>query len=188
MPAPILFLSNASLMMRLSTEAASANREFNGAAMTAEVVPTAGDEVAVTTLDGVRHVRLGATSYALHLVFGQDWTAQGISTWLWTNAGLQAAVALKATEDPLGPNSPQIEGTVILAEGNYGGEAETWAEGEVTLPFLAKPGLRTSVAGTLEAPAGVEVLGDYRVTQRPPAPISAVLPEYAEAEPAALEA
>lgn len=164
MPAPILYLSNASVVMRLATESASANREWNGHCTTAEVVPSAGEEDSVVTLDGVRHVRIGVSAYALHLVFGQDWSASGISTWLWNNAGLAAVVGVRATLDPIGPNFPQMEGTVILAEGTYGGEAESWAEGEVTLPFTTKPSLRTSLTALAELP---EPTTEYRRAPTP---------------------
>ncbi len=178
----IIFLSNASVLMRLGTESASANREYNGTCNAATVEVTAGDENTVVTLDGVRHTRVGVSGYALHLAYFQDWTGSGLSQFLFNNEGLAATVAVKATTDPLDTNHPQIEGTVILVAGNYGGEAETWAEGDVVLPFVQKPVLRTALSQELMTLEDWMEGVDWRPSVYPPKPISAVLPDAGPVE------
>ena len=93
-PAPIIYLANATLTLKLL--AGPTPVEYNGHVTTAEVVPTAGDQVSTTTLDGLKHVRLGAPSYALHLAGHQDYSTTGLARFLWDNAGAQALFSLQA--------------------------------------------------------------------------------------------
>lgn len=150
---PIIYLADAELTLKLTGDVGTAP-SYQGNVTTAEVVPTAGDQVATTTLDGVKHVRVGAPSYALHLVGHQDYAAGGLARFLWDNAGVTADFTLQAYGAGVAASAttPEVSGTVTLAEGNYGGEVDTWPTIDVTLMCSARPTITDVVALEAEAP------------------------------------
>jgi hypothetical protein len=138
MVAPIIYMADADLTLVVG---AGTPVQYNGHVTTAEVVPTAGEIVATTTLDGVKHQRQGAPSFALHLVGHQDWTTTGLARFLWDNSGQLATFVLQAYGQGQVPSAtmPALTGTVQLAEGSYGGEVDTYPVIDVTLVCAAKP-------------------------------------------------
>jgi hypothetical protein len=149
-PAPIIYLADAELTLALV--ATPTPVEYQGHVSTAEVVPTAGDQVSTTTLDGVKHTRMGAPSFALHLVGHQDYSATGLARFLWDHAGELATFTLQAYGQGVAasPSSPSIEGEVTLAEGNYGGEVDSWPTIDVTMPCSARPTFAEALAADEE--------------------------------------
>jgi len=117
--------------------------EFQGDAKDVHVEVSAGDVVEYPTLDGNVASNSEPESYALVLAGGQDYTSTGLARFLWDNAGETADVVVNAhgqTSTP-GAETPAVTGQVKLVPVAYGGEVGTFAEFEVTLPFLAKPAL-----------------------------------------------
>lgn len=170
--APIIYLANASI--KLGT---APGTEYNGSVLTAEVIPTPGEETGVTTLDGIRHTRYGAASYALHLVMAQDWSATGLCTYLWGAAGTSVPFTLQAYGSAAvgSPATPKMAGTCVVQEPQYGGEAETWIEAEVTMAIVGRPVLTTTMADPEQQPAPDDVDIRYPTTGLEPEPDEAEL-------------
>lgn len=135
-----LFMRDVTLTLKLLP--GGTRVEYNCDVHLAEIVPTPGDEVSYVTLceDGT-HSQIGATTYALHLVAAQDWSADGLARFLWENDGAEAEFQYQAHGSAVAPSTdaPGMAGTVRLVAGNYGGEAEAYAELDVTLPCTVKP-------------------------------------------------
>jgi hypothetical protein len=114
---------------------------FQGDARDVHVEVTAGDVVEYPTLDGNVASNSEPESYALVLAAGQDYSSTGLARFLWDNAGQTADVVVNAhgQTSTIGADTPAITGQVKLVPVAYGGEVGTFAEFEVTLPFLAKP-------------------------------------------------
>lgn len=143
--ATLLFMRKATVLLKVGAGAAV---PFQGQVSTAAVEVEAGDTVTYPVLDGTVPTQVGPESYALHLVAAQDWTAStGLAKFLWTNAGSPATFWLYAYDSTGSPTAdkPAVTGTVTLVAGTYGGEVQTYAELDVTLPCTAKPTL--DVAG-----------------------------------------
>jgi hypothetical protein len=122
--------------------------EYNCQVASAMVEVTPGDEVTYTTLcsDG-SFSEVGRSTYGLALRLGQDWAnSQGLARYLWDNEGsvvtfrLQAHGSGTASSD----SAPAMTGSVRIVAASYGGEVDTYAEAEVTLPCTAKPTLETA--------------------------------------------
>lgn len=139
-----LFMRDVSLTLGATTPA-----EYNCQVASAMVEVTPGDEVTITTLcsDGT-YSEVGRSSYALVLTLGQDWAeTQGLARYLWDNEGAAVPFRLQAhgAETDSATATPAMTGTVRIVAANYGGEVDTFAEAEVTLPCTAKPVLETAV-------------------------------------------
>ncbi len=103
---------------------------------TAAVEVEAGDTVTYPVLDGTVPTQVGPESYALHLVAAQDWTAaSGLARFLWDNAQAVATFGC-GRMTPRGPHRGQTgrDRDVTLVAPTYGGEVNTYAELDVTLP------------------------------------------------------
>jgi hypothetical protein len=142
-----LFMRDVSLTLKL-LPAGPDRVEFSCDAHTAEVVTTPGDVVSYQTLcpDGSYSNR-GKSSYALHIVAAQDWSPTGLARFLWDNDGLTAEVQYQAhgaSAVPPSDDTPGMAGVVTLVAPTYGGEADTFAELEVELPFTSKPTIATA--------------------------------------------
>jgi hypothetical protein len=140
-----LFLRDVYLTLKIGAGSAA---EFQMFAKVAKLQVTAGDIVTVATLssDG-QFSSVGSPSYALILEGVQDWTATGLSTFLWTNDGAVADFELNvASEGTTTPTTgaPSMEGQVTLVAGDYGGEVNTYGEMSLELPCVAKPVLKTA--------------------------------------------
>jgi hypothetical protein len=139
-----LFMRNVSLTLKV----AASRVQFNCDVSTAEIVSEAGDEVEYKTLCTTGSFKeVGVTSYGLHLVAAQDWSANGLARFLWDNDGVQAEFQYQAHGSAVIPptvTAPGMSGFVRLVAPNYGGEVETYAELDVTLPCTAKPTIVTS--------------------------------------------
>lgn len=134
-----LFMRDVTLTLKLS---AGTRVEFNCDAHTAEIVTEPGDEVSYQTLcpEG-SFSEIGKSSYALHIVAAQDWSASGLARFLWDNEGALAEFQYQAHGAEVAPSAdaPGMTGSVRLVAPNYGGEAETYAELDVTMPCTVKP-------------------------------------------------
>jgi hypothetical protein len=136
--ATILFLKTAKFTMKVG---AGPVKTFQGDAADVHVEVTAGDVVEYPTLDGNVAANTEPESYALSMRAGQDYSATGLARFLWDNAGLVADIVLNAFGQAVAASAatPEVTGQVTLIPVAYGGEVGTFAEFEVTLPFVAKP-------------------------------------------------
>jgi hypothetical protein len=137
--ATLLFMRQATVSLKVGATAAV---QYQGQVSTAAVEVEAGDVVTYPVLDGTVPSNVGPESYALHLVAAQDWTAaSGLARFLWDQAGQDATFYLSAYGAGAAPavGKPAVSGTVRLVAPTYGGEVNTYAELDVTLPCLAKP-------------------------------------------------
>lgn len=151
-----LFMRDVSLTLTIGADPAI---EVNCDVHTVEVVTTPGDEVTYQTLcpDG-SFSEVARSSYALHIVAAQDWGADGLARVLWEHEAEEAEFRYQAHGSEVGgadaPSdaAPGMMGSVRLIAPTYGGEADTFAELDVTLPCLTKPTLNTAAF-----PAAAEV-------------------------------
>lgn len=155
-----LFMRDVSLTITLLDPAPGTPAEFNCDAHTVEVVPTPGDVVSYQTLctEGSYSNR-GKSTYALHIVAAQDWSATGLARLLWEHDGERANVQYQAHgADALPPtaDTPGMEGIVTLVAPTYGGEADTFAELEVEFPYESKPTLAVAAFPAADGEAVVE--------------------------------
>jgi len=136
-----LFMRDVSL--KLSLVSGGTYVEYNCDVSTAEIVPTAGDEVTYSTLCPTgSYSSRGKTTYALHLVAAQRWDAtDGLAAFLWDHDGELATFQYQAHGDDVVPSTalPGMAGEVTLVAGNYGGPVDEWAELDVTLACSNKP-------------------------------------------------
>lgn len=143
-----LFMRDVSLTLTIGADPAL---EVNCDVHTVEVETTPGDEVQYVTLcpDGT-FSEVGRSSYALHITAAQDWAADGLARVLWDNEGelaefrYQAHGSDVAGADAPSDSAPGMMGEIRLVAPTYGGEADAFAELEVTLPCTTKPQLVTS--------------------------------------------
>lgn len=151
--ATILFMKTAKFTLKVT--GAPLPTEFQGDAADVHVEVTAGDVVEYPTLDGNVAANAEAETYALVMRAGQDYSATGLARFLWDNAGQTADVVLNAHGQTAiaSDNTPEVTGQVSLVPVQYGGEVSTFAEFEVTLPFIAKPTLDSGGAALAEASA-----------------------------------
>jgi hypothetical protein len=142
-----LFMRDVSLTLKLNPGGAT-RVQFNCDAHLAEIVTTAGDTVSYQTLCATGSFSsVGASTYALHIVAAQDWTATGLAKFLWDNDGALADFQYQAHGQgaiPPTPAQPGMAGTVRLIAPSYGGEAGQYAELDVTLPCSSKPTVATA--------------------------------------------
>lgn len=145
-----LFIKDASVKFVIPPGPFSGATEYNCSVKTAELITTPGDVVEYATLcDKIQ--QQGTSTYAIHLVGVQDWATGGLSLFLWTNAGATARVVIQAhgKATAVAAATPAIDATVVLSEGTYGGESQTWAEFDVELACTARPTLATTTPTTL---------------------------------------
>lgn len=143
-----LFMRDVSLKLTIGAEPAL---EVNCDVHTVEVAVEPGDVVTYQTLcpDG-SFSQPGRSSYALHVVAAQDWSADGLARVLWEHEGESATFEYQAHGSDVGAGdapsdaTPGMMGTVQLVAPTYGGEADTFAELDVTLPCASKPELATA--------------------------------------------
>jgi hypothetical protein len=147
-----LFMRDVSLTLKL-LPAGPSRIQFNCDVHTTEVVATPGDDVSYQTLCPTGSFsNRGKSTYALHIVAAQDWSSTGLARFLWDNDGAQAEVQLQAHGAAIIPPTaaaPGMAGIVTLTAPTYGGEADTYAELEVELPFTVKPSIVTAAFPTL---------------------------------------
>ena len=139
--APILFMSDAIITFTTATLA-----DCKAQVTTAEVIATPGPEATFIPLDSTAAIkRVGATTWDLHIVAGQDWTAaSGLAKFLYTNDGATSTFVVKAYGAGAA-DTPGFTGTVRLVAGNYGGTAGEFATLDVTMPITSgKPTLVTT--------------------------------------------
>lgn len=135
-----LFMRDVTLTLKLV--AAGTRVEYNCDVHLAEIVPEPGDEVSYQTLcpTGI-YSSIGKTTYSLHIVAAQRWASDGLATFLWQHDGELAEFQYQAHGAGVTPSAvvPGMTGEVRLIAGNYGGEADTYAELDVTMPCSTKP-------------------------------------------------
>jgi hypothetical protein len=143
-----LFMRDVSLTLSIG---ADPPLEVNCDVHTVEVMVEPGDVQTYQTLcpDG-SFSEPGRSSYALHITAAQDWSANGLARTLWEHEGetaefrYQAHGADVAAADAPSDTAPGMMGSVTLVGPTYGGEADTFAELDVTLPCATKPELITA--------------------------------------------
>lgn len=137
--ATILFIKTAKFSLKVG--AAPTPTEFQGDAADVHVEVEAGEVVEYPTLDGNVAANSEPESYTLVMRAGQDYSATGLARFMWDNAGQVADIELNAhgATATAGDSTPSVTGQVTLIPVAYGGEVGTFAEFEVTLPFVAKP-------------------------------------------------
>ena len=138
--ATILFMKTAKFTLGI-TDPAGAAVEFQGDAADVHVEVEAGDVVTYPTLDGNVASNSEPESYSLVMRAGQDYSSTGLARFLWDNKGAVADVVLNAhgQTSTNTAETPAVQGQVTLIPVQYGGEVGTFAEFEVTLPFVATP-------------------------------------------------
>ena len=136
--ATILFMKTAKFTLKIGAGSAM---PFQGDAADVHVEVEAGETVEYPTLDGNVAANTEPESYSLVMRAGQDYSATGLARFLWDNAGQVADVVLNAhgQSATAGADTPEVTGQVTLIPVQYGGEVSSFAEFEVTLPFVAKP-------------------------------------------------
>ena len=137
--ATILFMKTAKFTLAI----AGTPVEFQGDAADVHVEVTAGDTVDYPTLDGAVASNAEPETYSLVMKAGQDYSTTGLARFLWDNKGAVADVVLNAHGQTAAAtaDTPQVTGQVTLIPVQYGGEVGTFAEFEVTLPFVSTPTL-----------------------------------------------
>jgi len=139
-----LFMRDVSLTLKLLPSGPS-RVQFNCDVHLAEVISEPGDTVDYQTLCPTGSFSsIGKTTYSLHLVAAQDWSTTGLARFLWDNDGALAEFQYQAhgvANVPPTAALPGMNGIVRLIAPTYGGEADTYAELEVTLPCSTKPTL-----------------------------------------------
>lgn len=131
------------IYLKLQAESEVAETAFDADVVEVEVVPTAGDEKSVTTLDGTRHTDLGPTAYALRLVLVQDWDSSrpGLARYLWDHRGESCAFAYNAHAAAWG-TTPGYTGTVSsIVPPPYGGEGNEFVTRELVMPIDGEPAI-----------------------------------------------
>jgi hypothetical protein len=122
--------------------------EYQCFARVAKLQVTPGEVVTTQTLcsDGT-FSQVGKATYALVLEGIQDWTATGLSTYLWTNEGADAEFVLNAYGETVSvptADTPAMTGTVVLAAGDYGGEVDAFGEFALELACTVRPTLKVA--------------------------------------------
>lgn len=139
-----LFMRDVTLTLKLAAGTAT---PFECDVSLAEILPEPGDDVTYATLcpEGSYSAR-GKTTYALHVVAVQRWAADGLAAFLWNNDGELATFTYQAHGQDVVPSAdvPGMSGEVTLLAGAYGGEVDTFAELDVTLPCSTKPTMHTA--------------------------------------------
>jgi hypothetical protein len=136
-----LFMRDVSLKFKIVSPPGT-YAEFNCDAHLAEIATEPGDDVTYQTLCPTGSFsNVGQSTYALHIVAAQDWTATGLALFLWDNEGKLATFQYQAHGAATIPSAtaPGMTGEVRLVAPNYGGEAATYAELDVTMPCTTKP-------------------------------------------------
>jgi hypothetical protein len=136
--ATILFMKTALFTLTISGGTAA---PFQGDAADVHVEVAAGDTVDYPTLDGNVASNAEPETYALVMRAGQDYSATGLARFLWDNKGAVADLVLNAHGQTATntADTPAVTGQVTLIPVQYGGEVGTFAEFEVTLPFISTP-------------------------------------------------
>jgi hypothetical protein len=150
-----LFMRDVTLTLKLVS--AGTRVEYACDLSTAEILPTPGDEVTYSTLcPSGSYSSIGKTTYALHVVAAQRWAADGLATFLWDHDGELAEFQYQAHGAGTVPSAtaPGMTGEVRLVAGAYGGEVDTFAELDVTLPCSSKPTKLVAAFPATEEAAG----------------------------------
>lgn len=156
-----LFMRDVSLTFKVLPSGPS-RVQFNCDAHLAEVLVTPGDDVTYKTLCPTgSYANRGKSTYSLHIVAAQDWSSTGLARFLWDNDGLTAEVQYQAHGAAVIPPTaaaPGMVGIVTLTGPTYGGEADTYAELEVELPYTTKPSLAVAAFPALALDASGQVV------------------------------
>lgn len=141
--ATILYMKDVSLKLKVG---AGSLVEYNAHLASAHIAVTPGAQVDYPTLDGGVSSEVGSPTYALVLRGTQDYSADGLARFLWDNEGeiLDFDYQVHGAAVAKSADTPAVTGQVRAIPGDYGGEVNTFAEIEITLPCIAKPVLDTT--------------------------------------------
>ena len=151
-----LFMKDASIKIVVPPGPYSGAVEYNCDVGMIEILAAAGDTVTYQTLCPTgTNSQVAPSTYSVHLKGVQDWGTDGLSTFLWNNAGKTARLVANAhgATAAYAPATPGFDCSVVLVEGAYGGEASKWAEFDVEFPCTVRPLLITTTP-TADAPEG----------------------------------
>lgn len=142
-----LFMKDASIRIIVPPGPLTGAVEYACDVNTVEILSAAGDQVTYQTLcpNGTL-TQIGPSTYSVHLKGVQDWGTDGLSAFLWNQAGKTARLVANAhgTAAAYAPATPGFDCSVVLVEGAYGGEAGKWAEFDVEFPCTVRPTLITT--------------------------------------------
>jgi hypothetical protein len=158
-----LFMRDVSLTLKLVT-GGTGRLEFSCDAHLAEVITNPGDDVTYATLCAQGSYKsVGQSTYDLHVVAAQDWSATGLARFLWDNEGKLAEFQYQAHGTAAIPPTaalPGMAGTVLLVGPSYGGERDTYAELDVTMPCQTRPTLAVAAFPTIAEAEAEEELAE----------------------------
>jgi hypothetical protein len=147
-----LFMKDASVKFVIPPGPLSGATEYNCVVNTVEVLSKPGSTVVYQTLCPTGTIQqIAPSTYSIRFKGVQDWAATGgLSAFLWTNHGQTARVVIQAhgVATAFAPATPGIDGSVVILEGTYGGEAGKYAEYDVELPCTVRPTLVTTTPTT----------------------------------------
>ena len=128
------------ITLTLKTTAGTAT-DFSMDVIDAAIVPTAGDEQKVTTLDGIVHQDVAVESWSLDLTCVVDWDSSrpGLAHYLYTNKGELLTFIFNDTDTALSATKPGMTGTCRAVPISYGGAGNTYAEATVSMPITGVP-------------------------------------------------
>ncbi|PYY57773.1 hypothetical protein DEJ17_09745 [Curtobacterium sp. MCSS17_011] len=89
--------------------------------------------------NGATQKNTAAADWSADLTFGQDWSADGFSRYLYENEGEEVEVVFAPKS-----GGPTFTATVTLTPGSVGGATNTYVESTVSLPVNGKPELSTA--------------------------------------------
>jgi len=163
-----LFMRDVSLTLKLVT-GGTTRAEHNCEAHLAEVVTNPGDDVEYATLCANGSFKSqGSPTFDLHIVAAQDWSSTGLARFLWDNQGQLAEFQYQAhglAAVPPTASAPGMAGVVTLVGPSYGGERDTYAELDVTMPCQSKPTLAVSAFPTLDEAGLVVYEGEEELAE-----------------------
>jgi hypothetical protein len=84
---------------------------------------------------------LGRETFSVLVTAVQDWTADGLTRFLWEHAGAAAELRFSPTGGAVAADSPIFVCQVTLPRPDVGGEVNTFATTEVTFPVTGVPQL-----------------------------------------------
>ena len=101
----------------------------------------------ITTLCGITNAA-GITAFQLHVEAAQDWSTDGLSTFLFENDGQVVDFSLT----PTAAGSPTATGQCYVSPGDFSGASGEIATLTVDLGIVGKPTITPPVMATVRAP------------------------------------
>lgn len=115
--------------------------DFSMDVTSAALVPTPGATQTAKTLDGVTHQDVEGETWALNLTMVIDWDSDrpGLAWFLLDRKGETLPFTFKDTTAANSTTKPLMTGDVVIQPGPYGGEGNTFATADISLPVDGIP-------------------------------------------------